>query len=165
MKIRDIVLIGVMSATLTAGKMALSFVPNVEIITLLFIIYSSTIGFKRSLIAAFLFATTEIFLYGFGTWLLGYYIVWPILVMLTSIINRKTESEYIFAILAGIYGLLFGMFFAITESFFYGIAYGITYWISGLPFDIVHGLSNFILVLFLFKPLKNIISKQLNLYN
>ncbi len=30
----DIVLVGILSATLTAGKMALAFVPNVEIVTL-----------------------------------------------------------------------------------------------------------------------------------
>lgn len=160
MKVRDIVLIAILSATLTASKMALSFVPNVEIVTLLFIIYTTVFGLKKALLVSIIFSTTEIFLWGFNTWLLGYYLIWPLLVILTSIINRKFKSEYAFAILAGIFGLSFGLFFSIIESIFYGVGYGITYWIRGLLFDIIHGFSNFILVLILFKPIKNVIEKQ-----
>jgi hypothetical protein len=75
------------------------------------------------------------------------------LIVLTTLIRKKTESEYAFAILASVYGFTFGLFFALFESMFYGIAYAIPYWISGIPFDIVHGVSNFIIVLVLYKPL------------
>ncbi|WP_130806328.1 hypothetical protein [Senegalia massiliensis] len=160
MKVRDLVLIAILSATLTASKMALSFVPNVEIVTLLFIIYTAVFGFKKAILVSIIFSTTEIFLWGFNTWLIGYYLIWPILVVITSIISNKTQNEYIYAFLAGIFGLSFGLFFALTESVFYGVGYGITYWIRGLLFDIIHGFSNFILVLILFKPIKNIIEKQ-----
>lgn len=160
MKVRDLVLIAILSATLTASKMALSFVPNVEIVTLLFIIYTVVFGFKRAILVSIIFSTTEIFVWGFNTWLIGYYLIWPILVIITSVISYKTQNEYIYAVLAGIFGLSFGLFFALTESVFYGVGYGITYWIRGLLFDIIHGFSNFILVLILFKPIKNIIEKQ-----
>lgn len=165
MKVRDIVLIAILSATLTASKMALSFVPNVEIVTLLFIIYTIVFGFKRTILVSIIFSTTEIFLWGFNTWLLGYYLIWPLLVIATGLISKTTKSEYIFAILAGIFGLSFGLFFSVTESIFYGIGYGITYWIRGLLFDIIHGFSNFILVLILFKPIKSVIEKQSKIFN
>ena len=60
MKIRDIVLAGILSAATTAGKLALSFVPNVEIVTLFFIVFTTTLGIKRSLMVAMVFVTTEI---------------------------------------------------------------------------------------------------------
>jgi energy-coupling factor transport system substrate-specific component len=44
MKIRDIVLVGLLSAATTAGKLALSFLPNVEIVTLFFIVFATTLG-------------------------------------------------------------------------------------------------------------------------
>lgn len=160
MRAKDIALIGLLSATITAGKLALSFVPNVEIVTLLFIIYTLVFGVKRTLMVSIIFITTEILIYGFSTWLLVYYIIWPVLIIISGILGMKIKTEYGYAFIAGIYGLCFGLFFAIGESFFYGIGYGITYWVRGLPFDILHGFSNFILVVILFNPLKNTLDKQ-----
>jgi len=166
MKARDVVLIGILSASITAGKLALSFVPNVEIVTLLFIVYTVTFGYKRTLLASLIFTTTEIFLYGFATWLLGYYFIWPLLIIITEVLNKRFKSEYAYAILGASFGYAFGIFFAVVESFFYGVAYGWAYWIRGLVFDLVHGTSNFIMILFLFNPLKNLLGKlKKNYYN
>ena len=41
-----------LSASITAGKLALSFIPNIEIVTLLFIVYTVSFGLKRSLLAS-----------------------------------------------------------------------------------------------------------------
>ncbi len=122
MKVRDLVLISLLSASLTAGKMALSFIPNVEIVTLLFMVYTITLGLKRTMVVAVIFATTEIFLYGFNTWVLAYYFVWPALIVGTHLASKAFSSEYSFAILAAVFGASFGFLFAVFESFFYGIA-------------------------------------------
>lgn len=159
MKIRDIALIGILSASLTAGKLALSFIPNVEIVTLLFIVYASVFGTKKSFFISLVFTSTEILLYGFSTWLLGYYIIWPLLVLIISIVRNRLKSEYAYATIGAIFGYLFGMFFAVIESFFYGISYGWVYWINGLAFDLVHGTSNFIIILILYKPMNNLLTK------
>ncbi len=158
--VRDIALIGLMSATITAGKLALSFIPNVEVVTLLFIVYTVSLGVKKTLLASFIFSTTEILMYGFATWLLGYYLFWPLLILITALMRKIIQTEYGYALLAGIFGLLFGAFFALIESIFYGYVYGFSYWIRGLPFDVVHGISNFIIVLLLYKPLGNLLQSQ-----
>ncbi len=158
MKAKDITLIAILSASLTAGKFVLSAVPNVEIVTFLFIIYTVVFGLKRAIFTSVVFTTTEILIYGFGTWLLGYYILWPTLILVTHLIKRTVNSEYGFATIAAIFGFTFGLFFALFESIFYGIGYAIPYWISGIPFDIVHGVSNFIIVLVLYKPLTRTIN-------
>lgn len=161
MNIRDIVIIGLLSAVITSGKLALSFIPNVEIVTLLFIIYTTAIGTKHSLLISIVFVSTEIFLYGFSTWVLAYYTIWPILIIVTRFVSKKFKSEYIYATISGIFGLSFGAYFAVIESFFYGWAYGVSYWIRGIPFDIIHGASNYVITLILFKPLTNILSSQM----
>jgi len=153
MKAKDITLIAILSASLTAGKFVLSIVPNVEIVTFLLMSYTILFGFKRAFITSIVFVTTEILIYGFGTWILGYYIIWPMLIVWTTILSKTIKSEYGYAILAALYGFSFGGFFAVFESLFYGWSYAIPYWLSGIPFDIVHGVSNFIIVLILFKPL------------
>ena len=43
---KDVTQIGIMSAVLIAGKAALSFLPNVEIVTLLIIVYTLYFGKK-----------------------------------------------------------------------------------------------------------------------
>lgn len=159
MKIRDIVLIGILSATITAGKVALSFIPNVEIVTLLFIVYTCVFGVKKSLFISLVFSTTEILIYGFSTWLIGYYIIWPMIILTVGLVKKRLRSEYVYATIGGIFGYAFGMFFAVLESFFYGISYGWVYWIRGLPFDLVHGTSNFIIILVLYKPIVNLLIK------
>lgn len=164
MKIRDIALIGILSATITAGKLVLSFIPNVEIVTLLFIVYTVVFGVRKSLLASVIFSTTEILIYGFSTWLLGYYMVWPLLILLTGLISKRVESEYAYAIVAAVFGYAFGLLFAIVESFFYGIAYGWVYWLRGIPFDLIHGTSNFIIVLVLYKSIVNILAKLKGIY-
>ena len=159
MKTKDVVLIGILSASITAGKLALSFIPNIEIVTLLFIVYTIVFGHKRTLLVSVVFVTTEIFLYGFATWLLGYYIIWPLLILITEVISRRFQSEYAYAILGAVFGYAFGLFFAVVESFFYGIAYGWAYWLRGLLFDLVHGTSNFVIILMLFNPLIKLLGK------
>ncbi|NLW22986.1 MAG: hypothetical protein GXY88_07020 [Tissierellia bacterium] len=164
MKIRDIALIGILSAIMTAGKLVLSFIPNIEIVTLLFIVYTVTFGVKKGLLISLIFSTTEIFLYGFSTWLLGYYIVWPLLVIFTGLMNKRIKSEYGYATLGAIFGYTFGALFAVVESFFYGPAYGWAYWIRGIGFDLVHGTSNFIIILILYKPMIHMLNRLKKTY-
>ena len=153
LKAKDIAIIGLLSASITTGKLVLSFIPNVEIVSLLFIIYTIIFGIKYSIIISIVFTTTEMLIYGFSTWLLVYYLIWPLLIIITYLIKENIKSEYGYAVIAGLFGLFFGTFFAVAESFFYGYAYGLTYWVRGIPFDILHGVSNFIIVLFLFDPM------------
>jgi len=160
MKIRDIVLIALLSAATTAGKLALSFLPNIEIVTLFFLVFTVTLGLRRSLLISVVFVTTDILIYGFSTWVIGYYVVWPLLAFITSILAGRLKSEYGYAVIGGLFGIFYGLIFAVVESFFYGPAYGLAYWINGLTFDLVHGVSNFIIVLLLFNPLKAVLATQ-----
>lgn len=164
LSVHDLVLIPLLSASLTAGKMALSFIPNVEIVTLLFMVYASVFGFRKTFLVSIIFSTTEIFLYGIQTWLIGYYLLWPLLIFISSRLYRKTQSEWPFAFLALVFGLSFGLFFAIIESVFYGVSYGIVYWLRGIPFDVVHGASNFIVGIFLYRPLEALLSQLRDKY-
>lgn len=156
--IKDIALIGLLSATITVAKLALSFIPNVEFVTLLFILYTTVFGWRITLLVSLIFSTMEIFIYGFSTWLIGYYIIWPLLILITHFLQKRINSEYGFAVLGGLFGLFFGLFFALVESFFYGFYYGVSYWIKGMPFDIIHGVANFIIILSLYKPLQKILN-------
>ena len=106
----------------------------------------------------------EILIFGFNpTWSIGYLYVWTILAGLTLIFHRM-ENPLGWAVLAGAFGLSFGALMAPPfilimfepETFFTAF---ITYWVTGIPFDIVHCIGNFAICLFLFKPLTKIMTK------
>lgn len=63
----DIVVIGMMVAALESAKLALSFLPNIELVTLLIILFTLTVG-KKIYYAVFAFVVLEGLLYGFGIW-------------------------------------------------------------------------------------------------
>ena len=56
-------------------------------------------------------------------------------------------------LVSGAFGLGFGALCAIPYALGGGLAYGVSWWISGIPYDIAHGLGNVIAVLVLYRPL------------
>ena len=114
MRARDICLIALLSATLTAGKMALSFIANVEIVTLFLVVYALTLPRSRVLLATITFIFTDILIYGAHVWIIMYLIHWPLLVLCVSFLKGKKAP--LFAIIIGIvFTALFGVQTTVIE--------------------------------------------------
>lgn len=156
-RIKDIATMGMMVAILEVVKFALMFLPNVELVTLMIILFTLLIG-RKAFIVVTAFSLVECIIWGFGLWSIGYFYIWPILVMVT-LFFRKNINSIVCAIIAGFFGLLFGAMFAIIYIFTSGLEAGIAYWISGIPFDLIHCVSNFCLSIVAFKPLNYICSR------
>lgn len=45
-----------------------------------------------------------------------------------------------------------------------GIHTAVAWWVSGIPFDMIHGISNFVLMLVLYKPLRRVLSETDRMY-
>lgn len=152
MPIRKLTRIALLSAILYVSKIALEFVPNVELVSLLTIVYTLVFGWEAILIVT-VFNMFELIQWGFGTWWVSYLYAWPILVAITMALKKVVREEFlVWSIVSGIYGLLFGSLFAIVYIPI-DTTYALTYWISGLPWDVAHCVANFIVMLILGKPL------------
>ena len=68
-----VVKVAVMSALLTALKFALSFIPNVEVVTLLIMVYAAVFGAAYALPAVLVFCAVEVAIYGAGSWVVLYF--------------------------------------------------------------------------------------------
>ena len=102
--------------------------------------------------------------YGFGIWWVSYLYIWFILwgmVMLVPPMKkaRPLAAALGWASLSGVYGLAFGSLTAIPWLFRGGPAAAIAYILSGIPFDITHGVANFVLAFLLAIPLIRLLSK------
>lgn len=146
------VLLGMLGTILFISQVALAFLPNVELVSFLVIIYAINYG-KKSLFSIYVFALLEGLLYGFGVWWIMYLYVWTILAFAAMLFKNRTSNLF-WAILSGAFGLGFGALCSIPYFFIGGISMGVGYWVSGIPFDITHCIANFVVALVLFKPIQ-----------
>lgn len=156
--VRDIAITGMMIATIEVAKNALAFIPNVELVSLLVILFTLYFG-KKILFVIPAFILLEGCIYGFGLWWIMYLYVWPLLALITYIM-RKQESVWVWAIMSGSFGLAFGALCSIPYIVLSGPKAAFAWWVSGIPFDILHCVSNFVLCMVLFKPLSKVMRKM-----
>lgn len=156
--VRDIAITGMMIATIEVAKNALAFIPNVELVSLLVILFTLYFG-KKILFVIPAFILLEGCIYGFGLWWIMYLYVWPLLALITYIM-RKQDSVWVWAIMSGSFGLAFGALCSIPYIVLSGPKAAFAWWVSGIPFDILHCVSNFVLCLVLFNPLSKVMRKM-----
>ena len=162
--IRDVALIGMMVAVIEVCKVTMMGLPNIELTTFWIIMFTLYFG-NRVFYMIPVFILIEGAMFGIQLWWIMYLYMWPMLALITRKF-KKSDSVWTFSILSGIFGLLFGFFCAIPyvvigateEGISGGLYAGFTWWVAGIPFDIVHCISNFLLCLVLFKPLHSVLN-------
>lgn len=154
---RNIVLIGVMLATIEAAKVSLAAVPGIEIVTLLVILYALVFG-QNIYYALAAFILLEGCLHGFGIWWFMYVYTWPLLAFAAQRLP-KNSPLIIWSIFSAIFGLCFGALCSVPYFIAGGPKTAFAWWIAGIPTDIAHCISNFILCMTLFVPLKGVFNK------
>lgn len=150
-KSRTVVTVGLLSAILIAVQVALAPLPNIELVSPHILIFTLTYK-KKAFYIIYVFALVEGLIYGFGIWWFHYLYVWAIWACVV-LIMQKNKSAFVWAIACGAFGLLFGTLCAIPYFIVLGWAGGVAYWIEGIPFDVIHCISNFAVTLVLYKPL------------
>ena len=106
----------------------------------------------------YVFVLLEGFLYGFHIWWFSYLYVWLILYLVARVVGDK-GSPFIWALVSGLFGLSFGALCAIPYFFIGGPGGYVAYFVSGIPFDLLHAGGNFLLALALFKPLNALLRR------
>lgn len=165
MTVRDVALIGVMTAVIVVCKEILSFLPNIELVSFWIIMFTLFFGW-RILFVVPVFVLIEGCIYGMGLWWIMYLYAWPLLALL-AYVNKKQESVWFWSILSAAFGLCFGFLCAfpyfvigISDKGIRGGLYaGFSWWVAGIPMDIVHCVGNFAVMLVLYTPMRKIMKK------
>ena len=116
----------------------MAVLPNIEPVSLMVMLFAVVFG-KKCLYPVYLY-------------------VWAVLAVAAYVL-RKMDSPFGWAMVSGVFGLLFGALCGIVDIFIGGIPYAITKWISGIPFDIMHCAGNFAIALLLFKPMRQLMER------
>lgn len=157
LSLRELVELSLMGALMVGTQVSMAALPNINLISVLIILTVIIYGVKAFYPVA-VFVLLEGLIYGFGLWFINYLYIWAVLTVI-ALIFRKNESRLVWAAIAGLFGLCFGLFCAIPYIFIGGPAFALSYWVSGIPFDIIHCISNFVLTLLLINPLRKLFTK------
>lgn len=157
--IKDITLIAMMVAIIEVCKVTMSFLPNIELTTFWLITFTKFFG-KKIIYVVPVFIIIEGAIYGMNIWWIMYLLVWPLLVLI-SYLFKECKSIWFWSIFSGMFGLFFGalctipyiIVTAFSTGLSTGIKLGIAWWIAGIPWDVVHCVGNFVLMLVLYVPI------------
>lgn len=154
---REIALLGLLSGLLLGVQLAFAFLPNIELVSLLVILYTLHLEYK-ALPVIYVFVVLEGLVFGFGIWWIMYLYVWTVLFFLTRLM-RKNRSIIGWAMLSAAFGLCFGALGSIPYIFLSGPQAAFAWFVAGIPFDIAHCVGNAVVCLALFKPLDYLFSQ------
>ena len=156
--VREMVLFAILGAMTFAAKYVMSFLPNIEPVSLMVMLFAVTFG-KKWVYPVYLYIALEILFYGISLWNINYLYIWAVLAIAAGVC-KNMESPLGWALLSGVFGLLFGALCGIVDIFIGGFGYAVAKWISGIPFDIAHCIGNFVIALILFKPMRRLLAGQ-----
>ena len=156
-------MVGLMVAMIEACKLCMQALPNIELTSFLLILFALRFG-RLTLFVVPVFTLIEGLIYGFGLWWVMYLYAWPLLVLAIRPF-RQIDSAFFFAVFSGVFGLLFGPLCAVPYFFIGfaggGVTQGLTqmfaWWVAGIPFDLMHGVSNFFIMLALYRPMSRML--------
>ena len=163
LKIKEIAVFGILGGLLYAQKALLAAIPNVHLGAVM--IAAMTLVYRRkALYPIAVYVLLEGLFGGFTIWWIPYLYVWVILWGAVMLLPSGWESRrygfLVYMLVCGMHGLLFGTLCAPPQAIGMGLDFrGLTDWIlAGLPFDAIHGLSNFCLAI-LVLPLTRLLRK------
>ena len=153
--LREMVLFGLLAAITFAAKMAMAALPNIEPVTLFAMLFTVVFG-RKALFPLYIYVALEFILWPVGLWNLNYLYIWLIPAVAAHFLRNMT-SPLGWAILSGTFGLLFGLLSAPVYAVTGGISFAVSWWISGIPYDLLHCAGNFVMALLLFLPLRRLL--------
>ncbi|MDK2968417.1 hypothetical protein [Lacrimispora sp.] len=158
MTTKRLVIDAFLCALLFISQVSLSWLPNVELVSLFLILYTLVFG-RHVWIILYVFVLLEGLFWGIGMWWFSYLYVWALVPASVFLLYKKhCPSPVSAALLAGTFGMLFGLFSSLPAVLTGGLTAAFVWWTAGIPYDILHGMGNFIISLILFKPLYQLLT-------
>ncbi len=172
LSVRELCMLALSVALIEACKICMYQLPNIELTTFWLVIFTLFFGRKMWFVVP-VFTVIEGMIFGFGDWWAMYLVAWPLLVLIVSLL-RRFDSAIVFAGVSGVFGLLFGFFCSgvhfilgahgdgITEWLASGARAAFGWWIAGIPYDLIHGVANFLIMLVLYRPVTSVMKKMMS---
>ena len=145
--IREITVFGMLGGIMYASKLIMELIPNVHLLGVFTIAYT-VVYRKKALYPIYTYVILNGILCGFAAWWVPYLYLWTILwgaVMILPKHMPKKVRPFVYMSVCAAHGFLFGTLYAPAQALLFGLNFdGMIAWIiAGLPWDAIHGVSNF----------------------
>ncbi len=158
--VREMAVFGMLGALMYASKMLMEIAPNVHLLGV-FTIAFTVVYRKKALYPIYIFILILGIFNGFATWWIPYLYLWAILWGVTMLLPKKMPQKVrpiVYMLLNAGHGFLYGTLYAPAQAILFGLNFEkmVAWIIAGLPWDMVHGISN-LLCGILIVPIINIL--------
>ena len=166
--IKEIAVLGMLSALMYASKILMEVLPNIHLLGV-FIVATTVVFRSKALFTIYTFVIITGLFSGFSPWWVPYLYIWTVLWLFTMLLPKKLPQKiapFIYMAVSALHGFLYGIIYAPAQAILFGLDFKgtITWIISGLPFDLTHGISNFICGL-LIVPIIKVLERTKNIIN
>lgn len=146
--VKEVAVFGMLGALMYASKMLMELLPNVHLIGV-FIVAMTVVYRQKALYPLYIFVFITGLFSGFATWWLPYLYIWAVLWGMAMLIPKnlpKKIAPVVYMTVCALHGLLYGTLYAPAQALIFGLDFKatITWIITGLPWDGIHAVSNFI---------------------
>ena len=159
---RELVIFGMLSAMMYVSKIIMEMIPNVHLLGV-FVVAITVVYRKKALYPIYTYVLLNGLIAGFSSWWIPYLYIWTVLWGMTMLLPQNMPTKIkpiVYMLVCASHGFLYGTLYAPAQALLFGMDFRATIaWIiAGLPWDIVHGISNFfcgILIIPIITILKN----------
>lgn len=144
---REIAVFGMLGALMYASKALMEIAPNIHLIGV-FIVAFTVVYRKKALYPIYIYVILCGIFGGFAAWWIPYLYVWTVLWGAVMVLPENIPSKLrpvVYMAVCAAHGFLFGTLYAPAQALLFGMnVKGMIAWIiAGLPWDCIHGISNF----------------------
>ncbi len=148
LKIKEIAIFAMLGALMCVSDLLMEALPNIHIIGV-FIVATTVVYRWKALFPLYVYVFGIGLLSGIGLWWVPYLYVWTVLWAMVMLLPKNMPEKLkpiIYMVVCSLHGLLFGVLYAPSQALLFGLDFkGTLTWIAaGLPFDIIHAVSNFV---------------------
>ena len=146
--VREMAVFSMLGALMFASKIIMEMAPNIHLLGL-FIVAFTVVYRRKALYPLYIYVLLDGIYAGFATWWIPYLYIWTVLwgmVMLLPKRMPKPVQVVVYAVISALHGFAFGALYAPAQALLFGLSFkGMVAWIvAGLPFDMIHGISNLV---------------------
>lgn len=151
-----------LGALMFVSKLIMEVLPNVHLLGMFTMVCAVAYRW-RGLIPIYVYVLLNGIYSGFSLWWIPYLYIWAVLWGLTMLVPQKLPRRakcIIYPAICALHGFAFGTLYAPAQAIMFGLSFdGMIAWIiAGLPYDMIHGVSNIFTGL-LVLPLSELIKK------
>ena len=145
--LRHMVIFAMLGTVMFVSKVIMELLPNIHLLGMLTMVYTLVYR-KRALIPIYIYVLLNGIYAGFAVWWVPYLYIWTVLWAGTMLLPRNIPAKVqpiVYMTVCACHGFLFGTLYAPAQALLFGLDFrGMIAWIvAGLPWDAVHGCSNF----------------------